>query len=356
MTRIFVLLVLLVSGDALAHQTSVKYVDIVVETEQTIRVTTQFDPGDVTEAMGLPNDAKPPVADAVTDAKVAPYVAGWFSLADCELGTPAAQPAGAFVKVTFVAACKTPRKLQLDFTRFFELDTKHEAIVQLSAPGTKPISTVVRASSPHITLVPGETPSLLAWVETGMHHIYGGLDHILFVIALLLVVMLHPGVSRGEWHTRAFGLTLRSTAIIITSFTIAHSITLIAAALGFVELPSEIVEAVIALSIAYTAAEDVVKPDVRWRFALTFAFGLIHGLGFASTLAGLLPPTDVVVPLLCFNLGVEIGQLSIVLVVLPVLWLVARKIGAARYRRYGLPMLAAPIFVIGLAMVIDRVT
>jgi hypothetical protein len=151
-------------------------------------------------------------------------------------------------------------------------------------------------------------------------------------------------------------MTLRSTALIITSFTIAHSITLIAAALGFVELPSHIVEAVIALSIAYTAAEDVVKPDVRWRFALTFAFGLIHGVGFASTLAGLLPPTDVVVPLLCFNLGVEIGQLTIVLVVLPVLWLVARKIGASRYRRYGLPVVAAPIFVAGVAMVIDRVT
>jgi hypothetical protein len=64
----------------------------------------------------------------------------------------------------------------------------------------------------------------------------------------------------------------------------------------------------------------------------------------------------VVVPLLCFNLGVEIGQLTIVLVVLPVLWLVARKIGASRYRRYGLPVVAAPIFVAGVAMVIDRVT
>jgi hypothetical protein len=111
----------------------------------------------------------------------------------------------------------------------------------------------------------------------------------------------------------------------------------------------------IAVSIAYTALEDVVKPGVRWRFALTFGFGLIHGLGFASTLAGLLPPTDVVVPLLCFNLGVEIGQLSVVVVALPLLWYLVHEVGAARYRRYFLPSLAAPIFFVGLAMVVDRV-
>ena len=68
----------------------------------------------------------------------------------------------------------------------------------------------------------------------------------------------------------------------------------------------------IAASIVYTAIEDVVRPDVRWRFALTFAFGLVHGLGFASMLEELLPPGDVVVPLLVFNLGVELGQLTIV--------------------------------------------
>jgi hypothetical protein len=335
----------------------VKYVDLIVDSEELVQVIVQFGPADVTEAMGLPPDAKPEVVDAYTDPRVAPYVQQWFSFEGCEIGTPTAQRSDrTVVKVLYAARCKMPRDLRLDFTRFFELDAKHEAIVRLSAPGSGPITTIVRASEPRVTLRAGEGPSLLAWVKTGMHHIYSGIDHILFVISLLLVVMLYPGMSRGEWHTRAFGMTLRSTALIITSFTIAHSITLIAAALGFVELPSHIVEAVIALSIAYTAAEDVVKPDVRWRFALTFAFGLIHGVGFASTLAGLLPPTDVVVPLLCFNLGVEIGQLTIVLVVLPVLWLVARKIGASRYRRYGLPVVAAPIFVAGVAMVIDRVT
>jgi hypothetical protein len=111
----------------------------------------------------------------------------------------------------------------------------------------------------------------------------------------------------------------------------------------------------IALSIAYTAIEDIAKPDVRWRFVLTFAFGLVHGLGFASTLANLLPPRDVVVPLLCFNIGVEIGQLTIVLGVLPVLYLVARTCGARRYRLYVLPVVAGVIAAAGLVMFGNRI-
>jgi hypothetical protein len=334
----------------------VKYVDLAVHDETSLQVIIRFAPGDVTEAMGLPADAQPALDDAVNDPRVAPGVQRWFSIAGCELGQPIASREGeTFVKVGYPARCATPRELALDFTTFFTLDARHEAIVRMTAPGVQPVTTIVRASEPTITLRAGQGPSLLAWVWTGMHHIYGGLDHVLFVIALLLVVMIYPGVQRGEWHTRAFGMTLRSTALVITAFTIAHSITLIAAALGVVALPSRIVEALIAVSIAYTAAEDVAKPDVRWRFALTFAFGLIHGLGFAATLSELLPPTDVVVPLLCFNLGVEIGQLTIVLVVLPILWLGARRIGAARYRRHALPALATPIFLIGIAMVVQRV-
>ncbi len=356
MRALVLLLVLLTAPVAHAHQTSVKYIDLLVEDGDTLEVIIRFEPGDVTEAMGLPADAKPEVVDAYTDARVPPYVQQWFSLQGCTLGTPTAQREDrTFVRVLYPARCADPRTVSLDFTRFFELDRRHEAIVRLSEPGTKPVQTIVRASDPRITLRVGESPSLYAWVRTGMDHIYDGIDHLLFVVALLLVVMLQPGATRGEWQLRGFKPTLRSTALVITAFTIAHSITLIAAALGVVTLSSTFVEAMIAVSIAYTALEDVVKPGVRWRFALTFGFGLIHGLGFAATLAGLLPPTDVVVPLLCFNLGVEIGQLSVVVVALPLLWYLVYAVGAARYRRYVLPMLAAPIFFVGLAMVVDRV-
>jgi hypothetical protein len=350
---------------AFAHQTSVKYVDLAIH-DNVVAVELRCAATDVTEPMGLPTDATPTVGDALKHASVAPYVQRWLVLAGCTTSAPAASAVDAkFLAITWTATCPRVEELTLDLSALFALDAKQEVIVQLAAPGRSTIQTIIRADHANTTLRAGESPSLVAWIRTGMHHIYSGVDHILFVLALLLVVMIYPAgrsesaplhSGRGTtWHTRSFWLTLRSTALVITAFTIAHSISLIAAALGYVELPSGFVEAMIALSIAYTAAEDVVKPDVTWRYWLTFGFGLIHGLGFAGTLAELLPPRDVVLPLLCFNVGVEIGQLSIVLVALPVLFAVARVAGGDRYRNKVLPVLAGIIFLLGLTMFVERI-
>src|SRR4029079_17142930 len=104
-------------------------------------------------------------------------------------------------------------------------------------------------------------------------------DHVYFVLALLLVVML---ISSGDhWATRAPLSTVRHTAAIVTSLTVAHSLSLIAASLGWVSLPGRLVESLIAFSILYTAIENIVRPDVSWRFALTLGFGLVQGFGVA---------------------------------------------------------------------------
>ena len=354
MLRLLVtLLAIVVPRVALAHQTSVKYVDLAIH-DNTVAIELRCAATDVTEPMGLPADSKPTVREALAHAGVAAYVQRWLVLGGCTASPPHADAADAsFLAITWTATCPRVDKLALDLTALFALDPRQEVIVQLAAPGRSTIQTIVRADHAKPTLVPGESPSLLAWVRTGMHHIYSGFDHICFLLALLLVVMLYRGV--GRWHTRGFLLTLRSTALVITAFTIAHSISLIAASLGYVELPSGFVESMIALSIAYTAAEDVVKPDVTWRYWLTFAFGLVHGLGFAGTLAELLPPRDVVVPLLCFNVGVELGQLTIVLVALPVFFGVAHVAGGERYRNKALPVLAGIIFLLGLTMFVERI-
>jgi hypothetical protein len=182
------------------------------------------------------------------------------------------------------------------------------------------------------------------------------------VIAFAAILVIAIGVSARRiakpmiaWQLRPLWPTLRATATVITAFTIAHSLTLIAASLGWLHLPSRFVEAMIAVSIAYTAIEDIIKPDVRWRYVLTFGFGLIHGLGFASVLAELLPPGQVVAPLLEFNVGVELGQLSIVAVALPLFALVARLVGADRYRARVLPALATAIAALAAIWIVERV-
>jgi hypothetical protein len=363
--RIALALAMLVAlgGVAHAHQSSIKYTDVTVDgAGAKVRMT--IAPSDVTQPLGMDETALPTLAQAMAPAtldRVTAFVASWMAVrtpdgATCAMAAPRAVPDadGTFVEVSWDVTCPGAiDKLVLDFTRFFTLDQRHEAIVSVHAPGEKVEPIVVRASDPILTVTPGETTSLWGWIRHGMDHIYGGLDHVAFVLALLLVVAIQR--VGGEWKLRSPWLAIKSTAVIITAFTIAHSASLIAASLGYVSLPSRFVESMIAASIVYTAIENVVRPDARWRFGLTFAFGLIHGLGFASMLAELLPEDAVIVPLIAFNVGVELGQLSIVIVAIPLLWGLARLLGAETYRRIVVPVAAVPLVLVGIKWLIERV-
>jgi len=141
------------------------------------------------------------------------------------------------------------------------------------------------------------TPLLEPRLEgtVGVEHIVIGYDHILFLLALIVV-------SRP-----------RKLVALVTAFTIAHSITLALATLGWVELPANLVETAIAATIVFTAVENFWITDTAGRWKTTFAFGLIHGFGFAGVLRDLgLPTEGFLRALLAFNLGVEAGQLAIV--------------------------------------------
>lgn len=154
-----------------------------------------------------------------------------------------------------------------------------------------------------------------AYLVLGIEHILGGVDHLLFVLALLLIV------------GRRGGLLIKT----ITAFTVAHSITLALATLGFVHVPQAPIEAIIALSIMFVASEIVHtragRPGLTARapWVVAFTFGLLHGFGFASALSGIgLPQNSVPVALLLFNVGVEIGQLLFVTVVVVIIVAISR--------------------------------
>jgi hydrogenase/urease accessory protein HupE len=160
------------------------------------------------------------------------------------------------------------------------------------------------AGTPGFTVRPAAGTHEIAWAYTvlGVEHILGGTDHLLFVLALLLIV-------RGG----------KRIIVTITAFTAAHSITLIAASLGLVDVPGPPVEAIIALSIIFVASEVVhglqgkIGLTARAPWIVAFSFGLLHGFGFAGALAEVgLPQIDIPIALLMFNVGVEIGQLLFV--------------------------------------------
>jgi hydrogenase/urease accessory protein HupE len=170
------------------------------------------------------------------------------------------------------------------------------------------------------------TPSKMqvagTYLHLGVEHILFGIDHLLFVLALLLLV-------KGWWRV---GQT-------VTAFTVAHSLTLAAATLGFVHVPQQPVEAVIALSIVFVASEIVHEHQgqpglsTRWPWVVAFIFGLLHGFGFAGALSEVgLPQTAIPVALLFFNVGVELGQLLFIASVF------AAVAGARRItQRFGIP-------------------
>lgn len=148
----------------------------------------------------------------------------------------------------------------------------------------------------------GAAGQLVFYLGLGVEHIIGGIDHLLFLLALL-----------------ALATSLWQTVKIVTAFTVAHSITLSLAALGMVDVPSSIVEPLIAASIVWVAVENLVAPaGAARRWLIAGVFGLIHGLGFASALAELDLPRDALVrALIGFNIGVELGQLVFIAVVMP---------------------------------------
>jgi len=140
----------------------------------------------------------------------------------------------------------------------------------------------------------------IQYTELGFTHILPkGLDHILFVLGIFFLSM-----------------RLKPLLYQVTAFTVAHSITLALSLYGVVSLPASVVEPLIALSIVYVAVENIVTPELKpWRVWVVFAFGLLHGLGFAGVLTELgLPESEFVTALIAFNVGVEFGQLAVILI------------------------------------------
>lgn len=185
-----------------------------------------------------------------------------------------------------------------------------------------------------------------ATIDLGAEHIRIGTDHILFVLALVLPSVLafakREGDEEHRWYPSAdFGSTLWRVLKIVTMFTVAHSITLALGGLGVIELPSRLVETIIAISIAAAALHNLRPVFVNKEWLLAFGFGLFHGFGFAGLLADLgLDRSRRVTSLLGFNVGVELGQAAIILMVFPMLFIVRRTRWYLPFLRVGSVLLA----------------
>lgn len=185
-----------------------------------------------------------------------------------------------------------------------------DTLVRVETLDGRSLTSIVRPTQPWMEIPMSPTTLKVAgtYLHLGVEHILGGVDHLLFILALLLLV---------QGRKRLVGA--------ITAFTLAHSITLAMATLGFVTVPGPPVEACIALSVVFVASEIVRashgNPGLtqRWPWLVSFIFGLLHGFGFAGALSEVgLPPNAIPLALVFFNIGVELGQLVFIAFVLAV--------------------------------------
>jgi hydrogenase/urease accessory protein HupE len=183
-------------------------------------------------------------------------------------------------------------------------------------------------------------PPVGAYLVLGVEHILLGFDHLVFLLGVLVVLL-----RGGTW---------RSLLLVITAFTLAHSITLGLAATGTVVPPSRPIEILIAASIVFVGVESFFARSVAGRWKVTLPFGLIHGFGFAGALSEIGLPRDHLIPALAlFNVGVEVGQLLAVAVATPLLLLLRRRLDE-RGRDRVVNVVAAAVVVAGSAWVLER--
>lgn len=330
------LVVLLAPAAAAAHQGSVVHASVDVGARGAA-VALMLSPRELAELGGAP-DA--PALDAATvaarhDAILATVAAG-LTLADGDVAcraTPRALDAAPPLWIARVDydCGRLVTALCLRDDLFFDGDPRHQAFVTLSVDGAPAGERVVTAGRRVVRVdrAPATWRWLADYLRLGVIHILTGWDHIAFLLALLLA-----GWSRGRRPA------LRPLLTLVTTFTVAHALSLLGVALGLVHLHPRIVEPLIALSIAWVAAANLAgaRPALRWRE--TLVFGLVHGLGFASALASFGRPRHPYLCLFAFNAGIELAQLGLIAVALVALAALAR-LAAVDARRVGSAALLA---------------
>jgi len=246
---------------------------------------------------------------------------------------------GAYAALVLLADCSDGRDLRLGYDLFYDSDPRHRALVTVHRAGG--VGTAIARAEQRTLLLPKVSGNPFRdFVREGIAHILSGYDHLAFLLSLLLPAPLVL-VGRGWRPAQDWRSVLWPTLGLVSAFTAAHSITLSLAALGLVRPSSFWVEAAIAASVVIAALNNLHPLVTRRLWAVGFGFGLVHGLGFAGALAETGLPQDArLAALFGFNLGVEIGQLGVVALALPTLFVLRTRPG---YPDYVLRLLSLAI-------------
>jgi hypothetical protein len=231
---------------------------------------------------------------------------------------------GNYLWQPFTADCHTAlQRLTIDYRLLDQEDPSHRGLLTLSAQ--RVAQTAVLGGTRSVQSFDLRHPSLgsafVEYLQAGIWHIWSGIDHLLFLLSLLLPAVLRRRDHRWQAVPQAAPAFFNILKV-VTAFTLAHSITLSLAAFDIIHLPTRLTESAIAASIIVGALNNVFPMVTKARWRIAFAFGLLHGFGFAAVLSEMgLPQGTRLGSLVAFNLGVEVGQLAVVLAVMPLAYL-----------------------------------
>ena len=316
-----------IAAMAQAHQVNLSTARVELRADRSVGVQVALKGSDAdrlagTQIYDAQRDLANPAKVAASAGLIAAYVNAHVSVAgaddqECARGTSDVVPDGDGVIVRVSFSCRdVAGDLIYRSTVLIASDKSARQVVLIGAGENAP-QALLDAAHSTLTISAPAPPvwsTMQRYLVTGIEHIFLGYDHIAFLVAIVL------------WARR-----LMPVIKVVTAFTIAHSITLSLAALQIVVIPSAIVEPAIAASIVFVALENFFSRNIDGRWRVAFAFGLIHGFGFASALQEMGLPANAVLPALAaFNIGVEIGQLAIVSIVVPALILLDRLFAADR--------------------------
>jgi len=261
---------------------------------------------------------------------------------------------GSYLWLSIGGECEAAiKRLSIEYTVLDLEDPSHRGLLALAANGAAQTAVLGgNAKARQFELNdPSTWSAFIEYLRAGIWHIWSGIDHLLFLLSLLLPAVLMR--RRNGWEAVPIAAPAFVNIVkVVTAFTLAHSITLSLAAFDVIRLPSRLTESVIAASIVIAALNNVFPRVTEGRWRIAFAFGLLHGFGFASVLAEMgLPQGARLASLVAFNLGVEAGQLAVVLAIMPLAYLLR---STAFYRRGVMPWGSSAIACLALFWLFQR--
>jgi hypothetical protein len=361
--RLLAVLALAVAGAAYAHDTSTSYLHVEsTENAAPVRIRWDLAVSDLQWQLDLDADGDSRIVWSEVEAAREALVRLAASSVEIARGGEPCRLApgdlalarhgdGIFASLAFEAACARAGLLGVSTNLFFG-NAAHRTLLDV-ATSQRRLSSVLSPSSPRWLepAAPTVAATLARFLKEGVIHVLIGYDHIAFLLLLLLPSVLRG--ARAGWQPAANGREVaRDLVKIVTAFTVAHSVTLGLAATGTVNMPVQPIEIAIAASIVIAGLMNLFPAASQWRLSLAFGFGLMHGFGFANALGEIGAEGFGLAPMLAgFNLGVEVAQLAIVAVTLPLLlWMRRSPLYAMRL----MPALSLATAMTGATWLVDR--